>query len=347
MIRNVRRAAHAAFILLVMAVAAAYASEVDAPPANLGITTATPTAFADAAPDVGGSQTPSAADPGPADPESGGARPSGGALDEVPLYDPELVRFDVDCSLDFVSSGVEEQFIDSFVATHYVVDGVLGHACYGSPDDRLLDAWYWLRVVAPVEDLAALILFAGYDAPSNLFAYVEPLVDFEGVVSFQMTVNLIAEHFGEHEVPLTVAHEFTHVLTGSAAQLDRSVDYEDCETYFEGEGCYVRGSYIARWTEAFWGDWIDEIEPGSAEDAVAAEARCDVDDSFLGPYAATNPEEDFAETFAAYVYSVPVDSEGLLAKYEFMDADPELRSYRERVVAAGIAPFPVAFEGCG
>ncbi|MDA1010920.1 MAG: hypothetical protein O2888_05535, partial [Chloroflexi bacterium] len=272
---------------------------------------------------------------------------AGGAVDEVPLYDPDLLRSDVDCSRDFVTSGGGEDFPEAFTAAHYVADGILGAVCMGDEDERLLDAWYWLRIVAPAEDLADLILFAGYDAESDLLAYVEPLSARDGSISFQMTLNLDAAVVDDVELALTMAHEFTHVFTGTTRDLDRSVSPEACTTYHGGEGCYRPGSYIARWTEAFWGDWIDEVHPDSANEDEASEARCQADSSFLGAYAASNPEEDFAETFSAYVYGVPVDAPGLLAKMEFMDSDPSLRKYRERAEAVGLTSFPNLFDGCG
>jgi len=305
--------------------------------ATPGITTATP----------GTGTTPSITPPAPAATAAPTPDSPSGAIDEVPVYDPELFRTDVDCSREFVTSGGGEDFPEAFTTAHYVVDGILGEVCLGAEDDRLTDAWYWLRVVAPAEDLEELVLFAGYDAESDLLAYVEPLSARDGSISFQMTVNLSASVLDDIEIALTMAHEFTHVFTGTAQQLDRSIPPEACTTYHEGQGCYRPGSHIARWTEAFWGDWIHEVHPDSATDDPAADARCLADDSFLGAYAASNPEEDFAESFSAYVYSVPVDTPGLLAKMAFFEADPSLRKYRKRIQELGFSPFPNQFDGCG
>lgn len=264
---------------------------------------------------------------------------------EVPLYDPTLTRTDVDCTLEFISSGGGEEFADGFTSGHFVVDGILGEPCLGE-DPRLLRAWQWLRLVAAPEDLDELIILAGFDAPSDLLAYVEALSTSEGGVAFQMTVNLGEGELDDIELALTMAHEFTHVFTGVTDQLDRTVDESQCFTYHEGEGCYTDNSFIARWTAEFWGDWIQEIDPANPDDDAAYD-RCFVDDSFLGSYAATNPEEDFAETFSAYVFSVPVETPGLVAKYEFFDADPYLSSFKARVDASGEGPLPNQFEGCG
>jgi hypothetical protein len=258
-----------------------------------------------------------------------------------------LVRGDVSCSRDFVTQGGGEAFPEAFTSAHFVVEGILGAVCLGVPDERLLEAWYWLRVVAPAEDLEPLVLLAGFDAESEFLAYVEPLLAVDGTIGFQMTVNLRKSVEDEVELMLTMAHEFTHIFAQVTEQLDLTVPLEECATYFDGEGCFREGSYIHRWTEAFWDDWIHEIDPRDPDRPEGSYERCLADDSFLGSYAARNPEEDFAETFSAYVYRVPVDSPGLLAKYAFFEADPSLSQYRERVEAFGIGPLPNQFEGCG
>ncbi len=263
----------------------------------------------------------------------------------APLYDPTLVRDDVDCTLEFISSGGGEDFADGFLAGHFVVDGILGEPCLGE-DERLHRAWEWLRTVAAPEDMEDLIILAGFEAESDLLAYVEALSTGDGGVAFQMTVNLGEAEADDVELALTMAHELTHVFTGLPDQLDRTVDESQCFTYHEGEGCYTEDSFIARWIEAFWSEWIIGFDP-STEGETGAADRCFLDPSFLGSYSATNPEEDFAETFSAYVFSVPVEDPGLLAKYEFFESDPYLAAFRDRVQEAGIEPLPNQFEGCG
>lgn len=332
-LRRARRALPAAIVASVLALLVACSSADGSPPGSggAGVTIATPTPT-EAGP------TATIVTPSPTQ-----ARATS-TPQELPLYDPTLVRDDVDCTLEFIASGGGEEFADGFTAGHFVVDGVLGEPCLGE-DERLLRAWEWLRVIAAPSDLEALILIAGFDAPSELLAYVEALTTAEGEVAFQLTVNLGEAERDDIELALTMAHELTHVFTGLPDQLDRGVDESQCPTYHEGEGCYLPDSYVHRWIQAHWGEWIGGFDP--LQDEEGAYDRCFLDPSFLGSYAATNPEEDFAETFSAYVFSVPVEDPGLLAKYEFFEADPYLRAFRERVEAAGIAPLPNQFEGCG
>jgi len=331
MLRSQLRLLRAPSILLLaatLALAGCTGDAEDGPTSNTGVTVATSPAVAISAPTEASTTEPTASP----------------TAEPAPLYDPTLVRDDVDCSLEFISSGGGEDFPDGFTSGHFVVDGILGQPCLGE-DDRLHRAWKWLRIVAAPEDLKGLILIAGFDAPSDLLAYVEALNTGDGGVAFQMTVNLGEADADDIELALTMAHELTHVFTGLPSQLDRTIDESQCFTYHEGEGCYTEGSFIARWIDAFWGEWIVGFDPHAEDDG--ASDRCFLDSSFLGSYAATNPEEDFAETFSAYVFSVPVEDPGLVAKYEFFDSDPYLAAFRARVQAAGIEPLPNQFEGCG
>ncbi len=321
------RAASFALLVTGIALLSACSDKAEGDGTPTGVTSMTPTSAATQTPTEAATETTTA------------------VVEDAPLYDPLLTRDDVDCSLEFIASGGGEDFADGFTSGHFVVDGILGQPCLGE-DDRLLHSWEWLRIVASSEDLVDLILLAGFDAPSDLLAYVEALNTGEGGVAFQMTVNLGQAEADDIELALTMAHELTHVFTGGADQLDRSVDESQCFTYFEGEGCYTDDSFIARWAEAFWGEWIAEIDPLNDDDEAALE-RCIADPSFFGSYAATNPEEDFAETFSAWVFSVPVEDPGLISKYEFFDADKYLASFKARVQAAGIEPLPNQFEGCG
>ena len=317
---------------------AACAQDEDAAPS--AVTTATPTPIVTASP----VESPAVENPAG---ENAAVETTATAIapGELPLFDPSLRHEDVDCSLEFVSGGGGDEFPEAFVSAYFVVGGVLGEVCLGEVDPRLEEAWEWLRVVAPAEELESLVLLAGYDVDTPVLAYVETLVFADDQFGFQMTVNLRAAE-DPAELALVMAHEFTHIFTALDGQLDFDVDAASCATYFDGEGCYTSDSHIARWTDVFWSEWIGDRESTSFDDA-GADARCEVDSSFIGSYAATNPEEDFAETFSAFVYSLPVETPGLQAKYAFFKADPELVRYRERVQASGFGPLPNTFEGCG
>ena len=236
------------------------------------------------------------------------------------------------------------------VAAHVVVDGSLGALCFGEADESLVAAWNELAAITPphqLSDLAVLVGFTSDDEEDGqTLAFVNPL-DAEGL-AFQMSINLPAFDDDRDEASLTLAHELTHVFTQTPAQLDRSADPGTCTTHFNGDGCYLPGSLMADWIDEFWpSDELATVDPDADVYPEDGEERCDLDDSFFGPYAATNPEEDFAESFSAFVYGVEARTEGQQAKLTWLAGRPGLAEFRVRAADAGLGPLDNTFEVCG
>lgn len=255
---------------------------------------------------------------------------------------------DVDCS----EEGLGSDDSTRFVAAHVVVDGQLADLCFGEENPTVLDAWEELAIITPPDQLTDLALFGGFvggddDEEEVTLAFVNA-VDEEGS-AFQMSVNVDTFEEDPDEAAITMAHEFAHVFTSLESQIDRTVFFADeCDTYYNGEGCFLPDSIMADWVDEFWGNGlIDEIDPNEEAFASVGEDRCDRNPSFFGAYAASNPEEDFAETFGAYVYQVEVDSPAQQAKLDWIDAEPGLAEFRDRAMAAGRGPLDNNFDTCG
>lgn len=258
-------------------------------------------------------------------------------------------RDDVDCSPDAIGEDDES----TFEVVHVVVDGQLGAPCLGEEDPVLLEAWEDLATITPPAQLTDLALFGGFVGPDGdegdeqTLAFVLP-IDVDGEL-FQMAVNLDAYEDDRNEALLTVAHEFAHVFTSLPSELDRSDEaFETCETYLGASGCFVEGSLIDAWVLEFWpDDLLADLDPDVAPSAEGGEDRCERDPGFLGPYAASDPEEDFAESFSAYVFDLEVETPELQAKLDWLAGQPGLAEFRERADAAGLTPLENAFEPCG
>lgn len=259
-------------------------------------------------------------------------------------FDPTATRSDVDCS----EEGLGEDDLIDFTTAHYVVDGDLGAVCLGEEDPTLLEAWELLSTIAPGGQLGDLGLFGGYasgDEDEVTLAFVNSLDD-DGTL-FQMSVNLAEAENDPNEFALTMAHEFSHVFTSLPFELDRFVDPEDCTTYDNGEGCFTEDSLIWDWILTFWDDdLLGELDPDEEPSAAAGEERCELNPGFLGPYAASDPEEDFAESFSAFVFRLPVN-EYEQERIDWFEDQPGLVEFRDRVDAAGIGPLDNNFEICG
>jgi hypothetical protein len=141
--------------------------------------------------------------------------------------------------------------------------------------------------------------------------------------------TIIDGELEEFEFPLTVIHEYAHVLTLQDEQVPVSYWYDDesraadealCDTLFLDEGCANEDSYIYQFYLEFWAD----IEDDHASYYDGYEYYYDGHETdFITEYAATNAVEDLAETFSYFVfYDQPSDdstlaNEKILFLYEF------------------------------
>ncbi len=275
------------------------------------------------------------------------------AQDDAPDVETEAAAIDLTATRDDVECSDEELGADdeiSFTAAHYVVDGVLGALCNGDGDERILDAWDALATIAPRGQLGDLGVFTAFEEAGAgdevTLAFVQPL-DADGTL-FQMSVSLDEYEFDPEEALLTMAHEFSHVFTAIPSQIDRTVEAaENCTTYDNGEGCFFEDSLMFQWVDAFWVDYLDDFDPMVEASGVEGEARCAQDAGFLGSYAASTPEEDFAESFSAYVFDVEAATPEQQERIDWMADRTGLVEFRERAEAAGLTPVSNSFEVCG
>lgn len=281
---------------------------------------------------------------------SDGDRPTGAesvdGLDDTGV-DIDAAIDDIECSEEALSGG-DEGF--AFTSAHVVVDGELGAVCFGDLDPLLVGAWDDLATIAPPGQLTDLALFAGFepdgDAEVDTLAFVNAL-DVDGN-QFQMTVNVVEAEADPDELLLTLAHEFTHVFTATQTQLDRSAEAIDaCDTYFNGEGCYLADSLMIGWIDEFWDDGLIATMDPFEDSTDDADARCAADEGFFGSYAATSPEEDFAEAFSAYVFRLTPDNRSQQDRLDWIDARAGLSEFRDRADAAGLTPLANTFDLCG
>ena len=258
----------------------------------------------------------------------------------------DVARDDVDCSA--AALGEDDEYR---ARTAYpVVDGALGPPCLGERDARLEAAWATLATIAPAEALAPIGLFAGFafagESDEVMMAWVN-LHDDAGEV-FQISLDPDALEGWPEDTRLTMAHELAHVISARPSEVDRGeVALAACRTFSNGAECFRPDSLVHRWVAEFWRDEIGAIEVPDEPAVADGQARCDADAGFFGPYSASTPEEDFAQSFAAHVFGLEPRSDGQRRRLDWMAAEPELAGYRERAEAAGLAQMDYAFEACG
>ncbi len=258
-----------------------------------------------------------------------------------------MAATDVDCSEEALNGG-DEDFV--FTSAYEVIDGELGELCFGADDDTILDAWEALATITPQGQLDDLVLFGGFVADGGsadgTLAFVNA-IDSDGS-GFQMSINTVDAAADPDELLLTIAHEFSHVFTATGEQLDRSDEaIDECATYLNGEGCYADDALMIEWIVEFWDPGVlGGVDP-TTDSVDGAEDRCVDDDGFFGSYAATNPEEDFAEAFSAFVFGLDPLTDGQAERLTWIAAQPGLVEFRERAAAAGMTPLANNFDHCG
>ena len=159
------------------------------------------------------------------------------------------------------------------------------------------------------------------------------------------------------ELTRTMIHEYAHLLQFRPSALTPGTEDEFCDVYDGGEACPKPGSYLRLWSEAFYPDVTDGDD--------YPEEQSDIDDRYSATehvtddYAAINPAEDMAETFAEWVllnapagpkfvnddphYDAPVTGDRVVdQKLRFFDQFPELVDLRANIRGElGLAPLAV------
>ncbi len=273
----------------------------------------------------------------------------------------EMSRSDDDSSGDNGSSGTNRERQDEtaavacepdtigeedgpVVAIYEVEDGMLGDLCFGEASDEVLQSWDLLDEFTDPEQLLPIKLFAGIES-NTVFAFAGP-ASVDTYDEFIIAVDVFSAD-DLQELRLTMAHELSHVFTQEPEQFDETLRRSSCDAYYNGYVCFLPDSYIAAWVDAFWTqEMLDDLPKSGSIDEEGGEDRCTLDRAFLGSYAASHPEEDFAEAFSAFVYGLEVPDEAE-PRLQFFEAYPELVAYRDRAIAAGQTGLPNTLGQCG
>lgn len=165
------------------------------------------------------------------------------------------------------------------------------------------EIWELTKKVIPASQMTRIsefLIFSGEE--SGTAGFVIPKADDLSKWQFAIAIDLAYEGGlnTDGELVHTIVHEFGHVLTLNNTQLDSSITATDCMNFFPGEGCAKSEAYINLLQTQFWADIEDEFNMLESEESVAAFYE-KYNDRFVTDYAATNPGEDIAEVFAAFV----------------------------------------------
>lgn len=134
-----------------------------------------------------------------------------------------------------------------------------------------------------------------------------------------------------------MVHEFAHVFTLDQI-ITSPVRTTNCHDYFTDSVCYQNGTYLYEFIDEFWDDGLlDELAlatKSSNPERAFARLYDRYDSEFVSSYAATDPAEDFAETFMWYVFEEEFEKGSVAAeKIEFMNRYQNIRSYKAEILS--------------
>lgn len=195
-----------------------------------------------------------------------------------------------------------------------------------SKDMKVLHQKLWSRTNAliPTDYLKYFKkLEIGTDGEEGILASVVELEDLSKWAMFLDTKDAFTnEKAFKSDFDFTVIHELGHVITLNSTQLSQA---EQTGTYSTMEGHALKESYINAFYQMFWQD-----QNTSEEDAY--ERYDENPNAFVSDYAATNVEEDMAESFAQFVTGDKASGQTLAdQKINFFYNYPELIKVRDDI----------------
>ena len=206
-------------------------------------------------------------------------------------------------------------------------------------EQRILHKQLWERVqkIVPKEYMNMIVAFdLSSDGFGGMAASVVNVDDEATQWIFNYDPADVIGDNGKYDQDLideTMVHEFGHILTLNHTQLMKERN-EKSTTYTTDEGTMKKESYLNSFYQKFWKDIVqdyrlkdEEYESYDVDKLYDAES-----DQFVTDYAATNPAEDIAESFAFFITKdKPSNNKGSNAKINFFYEYPELVKMRDEI----------------
>lgn len=208
----------------------------------------------------------------------------------------------------------------------------------GTPAAKNSEVWGQIAALSPDAFTARFIETYGVfsNSSDDTLAYVS---DDDGNGKWLIAVNLAGyESLTVRERATTLVHELAHIVTLNNTQVRTDIDEAACgaaytgKGFFTGEGCALWGSYMGDFAKAFWpASDVAKVGGGAGENVEAAAQLYEAKPtSFVTEYAATNPGEDIAESFALFILDKQSTSPQTVAekKVAFFYNYPALVAFR-------------------
>ncbi len=212
-------------------------------------------------------------------------------------------------SPDAYSDGMGDYGDGAELQRLYAVRGGHLEAIDGISGIRPCDEQLWQVAAAvagpgPVADIDELLVFDSDVKNTSPGAFITVgEVRPRGHDPSHWRLALAPNGIGRTELALTVAHEVGHLVSLDASQqVPRPAP--GCRTLPVDDGCVVSGGILDRylkstWTDGVWKQWdaADALKDDAGRHKALQKVYDDHSTDFVSSYAASAPEEDFAESF--------------------------------------------------
>lgn len=225
----------------------------------------------------------------------------------------------------------QELYVD-FYAAYEITETDTIELNQGASEDEDFAMWKVIQSIIPREirnDISEFHVFS--DGEYGTYAYVEQSTDDNA--KWILAVDPSDFHADKKEFLATVIHEYAHIFSLGASQITPKYFTEYDETkaicapsYASFEGCAKINSYINTFYQKYWSDIINEHE--KYNDPYFFYLKHST--NFVNDYAATNPEEDFAESFVNFILDEQREEKTIAdKKVNFFYNYPELVELRK------------------
>jgi hypothetical protein len=282
-------------------------------------------------------------------------------------YCPAVLSSIVDAATTAESFKLPEQ--ESRLVTYSVQGNRLSNPLYEAVPADLQDEqadtatqqaiWDYFATLVPEQSREFLTEFTVLtDGNSNLLAAVAQ--SDQDPAHWRLEVD-IADTQDHENLTFTLIHEFGHLLTLNEEQVSPSVSlFNDphnpdvrahqaamCPNFFASEGCSRDDSYLNQFYGRFWADKYEEwYQVDTIRDDYLYYTRLNefyekYQDQFVTDYAATNPGEDIAESWAYFILT-PKPQGSTIAEHKvlFFYQFPELVELRLEILSNLCNAFP-------
>lgn len=226
---------------------------------------------------------------------------------------------------------------------------VKGNDLFPKPKDkRHQEIWDYYVKLIPSQYRTEVVGFDIFsDGKEGTYAAVYQ--DSEDPLKWRLAVDpddaYDGEKINDKDLTFSLIHEQGHVLTLNVSQIELNIEIaragtddqigqltkeaeQKCQPqYFVGEGCSKRDSYINIFFQRFWKDIYEQWRNSDPEQFYQQ-----YKDRFVTEYAGSNPSEDIAESWTAFVLKDrPADQGVAEAKVLIFYNYPELKTLREAI----------------